>query len=463
MPPILPSIIGSPRGGRVQAQSIRNDQSGLGAISQGINMLSIEGAASLTAKYLNRQNDLAQKEQQVLATQAHNSISAELNLFSNEFAQSDNPDWTSFDKKFETKSSELYSKAAEKLSPFAQKKLKDSMIINEQGYKNNVQGYREKQLARNRELSSAGTYKQSEQNASTIPPSPGKPDLFFDQFVVESGKRADQVGLQDTPASINRYMQSSGQSIENFNSQSLSDSKKVVEKQLKGLKVGTNEYTEKKVLLDSIDSAIARKNFIQNGVDRVQTARFNGYIKEGTPEGFFSANNLIQNSSPEGGGYQVSEAVLGSMKKTLKGRVDIEVASNNSNLAIANVRAENPNANLIGASELNLKISTNGNNLLKSMNNLDPKIQKMAMDNYSKQSIALKQNNADQRVDFRTKVRTLWDEQKLKPVQISQEIDKLFKDGVIDNEQRLALINQNHTSDTVEATDPGVKIGRAHV
>ena len=327
MAEILPSTIAGARaGGRVQGGNPMLPVISADIASQAsTNLARVAGDfIGVAAEYSARQVALAKQEQQVLATQQHNIISAKLNQFINDAAQSDDPDWTNLDSKIDEYSAELYSNASKNLSPYAQKRLKDSMIINEQIYKNNAQAYRMRQLEANKKAGAVLTL----DNAKNTAVNAADLELALPQLVNALSSSASVNGLKDTKESLNRYRK--GQKTDTSDKQTLDEQLKTAKEELGKTKLGTNEYAEKKTLVDTIQSVKNRETYIQAGVDSMYLARADRFIKAGD---YASLKTLVDNVS----NGEVSSGALAKMKSVYSQYEEINIAESNVKVIIGQV------------------------------------------------------------------------------------------------------------------------------
>ena len=327
------------------------------------------------------------KEEQVFVTEAHNTISGVLNEFSNDFINnSDLKDYKGFVEKFDKKSEELIAEHSKNLSPYAQKVLKESMLVNKQLYFNKVNSYRRNKMEAAKKNALQATMTQAFENAVAITPEPGQEDLSFLQSNDAAYRMSKQFGGGDTRSSIIAYSKKSNQDLpEAFAEQSLNKSRIEVEKELKALtgaaKPDAELIAKKKTLLSAIDSAIISERAVQENIDKVLAGRFDRYVKTWD---LASAENLIKNASAAGGGeFKASDNTLKKMNEVLvkyKGIAQIQQVNSVVSAKVFagyNYRQNSPADLTIRETEAKQAIRKNIKN---------PKLQKQALINFDKQA-----------------------------------------------------------------------------
>lgn len=338
---ILPSVIARPSTGNISVGASPIPSSPLlGNIAKGIQSVT-SGAMSAAEEY----NRLFIQEQQVLVTQSHNRISSELSDFTNEYMQNAKPgDFLKFEEAFNKKSEEVFAKHSVDLSEFAQKKLRDSMSINNQMFINKAKDYGERKMTEQMLAASKSALDQSLSLAIEYNPAAGKEDLSMMQVKDAAYIRSKFNGGGDTVKTIKVYAKNSDQELpENLDNQPLVKTRAEVNSELEELRktepIGSEEVIKKRHLLAAIDSAIISEKAIQDTVDQVQAGRFDRFIANGDID---SARNLIENIDPGNADNKdtVSSKVFTKMKKTFKKYDDIATVQKMTNLAINNTQKE---------------------------------------------------------------------------------------------------------------------------
>lgn len=412
----------------------------------------------LAGEYAQHNAVIERKEQGALALIGTNSYSSDMvKYIDNSSRDATIESNANFTDKFEKYSTELKAKYSKGLSQAGLKMFDNAIAGKKQTFLNAYsKNYEQKLDTINKEAKKA-MLQQNTKDAIAILPSAGQDDLAMEESISSVQGYSRSQGYRATRESVQKFAKANGITIaENFMTGDLVAYQGILKKDLTALekakKPDEKEIEKKDALLGAINSIIVSEKAVQDNIDTIQAGRYDNYIKAGD---LVSAENLINNASPKGGGeYKVSPLVLSKMKENLTKHQGVQkvgtVCSDALNASYAGFNPLKDNE-----ADLVIKVAEARREVAKRFSGKNLNDQKLKKQALSRFDTAVGSQTQAHKVALIAKEKQLlngWKKDKLNAYQIDQQLTKLGPEVNAEFLGKLRSLAKNYTGQ--EANTP---------